>query len=410
MKKKTADNLKFSGVIEGGSCWDELTRERMQDPKSLEAYGYKVYSQNDEDGIIHEIFRRIGATNKTFIEFGVQNGLECNSHLLLFYGWNGLWIEGSDEYCKEIRMKFRPVIDNGQLQIMNSFVTRENINKLLAKYTGGGYFEVDLLSIDIDGNDIYVWEAISDVLPRVVVIEYNGKFPPDLFWKQAYDRNHVWDGSDWHGASLKALEEMGRKKGYALVGTNLNGCNAFFVRDDVTQGMFFEPAISEMLYNPLRLGLRFVANHPAKYCLAVQKDNWGVLNYQMYELISGFHKEEDDINVKHVWTSATKSKIRLLVTEDAEKLLIPYRLPQEVLGLDKVYEVIIYLKDCEVLKQNICDICGIWEIPVNSELIEDSILELSIKTSFTWQPCVLMGTLDQRDLGIDLILSGICFK
>lgn len=140
MKKKTADNLKFSGVIEGGSCWDELTRERMQDPKSLEAYGYKVYSQNDEDGIIHEIFRRIGATNKTFIEFGVQNGLECNSHLLLFYGWNGLWIEGSDEYCKEIRMKFRPVIDNGQLQIMNSFVTRENINKLLAKYTGGGVF------------------------------------------------------------------------------------------------------------------------------------------------------------------------------------------------------------------------------------------------------------------------------
>lgn len=136
--KMQANNLKLFGVIEGGFCWDELTRERMQDPSALENYGFKVYSQNDEDGIIREIFKRIGTTNKIFIEFGVQNGLECNSHLLLFYGWRGLWIEGSDEYCNEIHMKFRPVIENGQLQIMNAFVTKENVNELFEKYTGGG--------------------------------------------------------------------------------------------------------------------------------------------------------------------------------------------------------------------------------------------------------------------------------
>lgn len=133
-----ANNVRFSGTVEGGFCWEELTRERMRNPKALESFGYKVYSQNDEDGIIHEIFKRIGTTNKIFIEFGVQDGLESNSHLLLFYGWRGLWIEGSAEYCQNINIKFRPVIEKEQLQIMNAFVTRDNINGLIENYTGGG--------------------------------------------------------------------------------------------------------------------------------------------------------------------------------------------------------------------------------------------------------------------------------
>lgn len=405
-----ANSLKLSGAIEGGFCWDELTRERMRDPKALENYGYKVYSQNDEDGIIHEIFKRIGTTSKKFIEFGVQNGLECNSHLLLFYGWQGLWIEGADKYYSEICMKFRPVIDNGQLQIMNAFVTRENINELIEKYTGGGYKEIDLLSIDIDGNDLYIWESISAVSPRVVVIEYNGKLPPDLIWKQAYNKIHLWNGTDWHGASLKALEELGRKKGYVLVGTNLNGCNAFLVRRDVSKDLFLEPATSEMMYNPLRLGLRFVANHPAKYCLVAQKDNLGILNYQSYELVSGFHAEEFVNDVIHVWTSATESRMRLLVAEGADKVVLSYSLPQEILALNKDYEVIIYIKDREVFKQNIREAFGRWEILEISELAEDSVLDLYLKTSFTWRPCDIMGTSDSRDLGIDIVLTGIQFE
>lgn len=133
-----ADNVKFSGVVESGFCWDELTRQRMRDPKAIEPYGYKVYSQNDEDGIIHEIFERIGTTDKIFIEFGVQDGLESNCHLLLFYGWKGLWIEGSADYCNEIKTKFRPVIENGQLSIINAFIMKDNINEIIAEYTGGG--------------------------------------------------------------------------------------------------------------------------------------------------------------------------------------------------------------------------------------------------------------------------------
>ena len=90
-----------------GSCmkFEDATRERLKDKKCLEYYGFKVYSQNDEDGIIEEIFNRVGTTNKIFIEFGVENGLECNSHYLLFKGWRGLWIDGGNkEEIQHIRV------------------------------------------------------------------------------------------------------------------------------------------------------------------------------------------------------------------------------------------------------------------------------------------------------------------
>lgn len=269
--------MRFSGTICGGLCWEELTRQRFNDEKCLERYGFKVYSQNDEDGSIQEIFRRIGTTDKRFIEFGVQNGLECNSHYLLFKGWSGLWIEGSSESVKEIHDRFRPVIKNGQLRIKNAFITRDNINEL---FTSEGFSgEIDLLSIDIDGNDYYVWQAVNAVRPRVVVIEYNGKFPPDLEWKQAYNEHHTWDGSDWQGASLKAYELLGRELGYQLAGTNLRGVNAFFVRNDLAEDKFISPATSDNLYNPLRIDLTFQSSHPARYCLAVQEEGLGITNY-----------------------------------------------------------------------------------------------------------------------------------
>ncbi len=273
----TTPLLRLEGSICGGLCWDELTRRRWEDPKCLERYGYKVYSQNDEDGIIQEIFRRIGTTDKRFIEFGVQNGLESNCHYLLLKGWSGLWLEGSQKDVQEIHDRFRPIIAGGRLKVKNAFITRDNINELFTSENFTG--EIDLLSIDIDGNDYYVWQAVNVVKPRVVIIEYNGKFPPDFEWKQAYNSRHVWDGSDWHGASLKAYELLGRELGYQLVGTNLLGVNAFFVRNDLAGDKFITPATAETLYNPLRLNMRFVNWHPARYCLAEQKEELGVRNY-----------------------------------------------------------------------------------------------------------------------------------
>ena len=273
----------FAGTITGGLCWNELTKKRLREPLAIENFGYKVYSQNEEDGIIHELFRRIGTESKEFIEFGVQNGLECNSHYLLHQGWHGLWLEGNSGACAEISHRFKPVIQNDQLKVVNAFITRENIEELILKNRNSQTENTtpDFLSIDIDGNDWYVWDAIKAIKPRLVCIEYNGKFPPDYSWKQAYNTNHIWDSSDWQGASLKALEELGKEKGYVLVGTNLTGVNAFFVREDLfSEEKFSTSTTAEELYNPYRKDLHFeTPGHDSKYCLIGQEENKGVLNY-----------------------------------------------------------------------------------------------------------------------------------
>ena len=275
--------MDYSGAITGGLCWNELTKKRMSNSLALENFGYKVFSQNDEDGIIQEIFRRIGTETKEFVEFGVGNGLECNSHYLLHKGWHGLWLEGNPVDCKQIGHKFRPVIKDGHLKVVRAFITRENIEELILKNRNSlaKGDSPDFLSIDIDGNDWYVWEAIKSIRPRLVCIEYNGKFPPDYSWKQAYDAKHTWDFTDWQGASLKAMEQLGNEKGYVLVGTNLTGTNAFFVREDLfSKEKFLDCISAEELYNPYRKNLKFDApGHDARYCLVGQEENKGVLNY-----------------------------------------------------------------------------------------------------------------------------------
>ena len=396
--------ISFSGNIEGGTRWDSLTQKRMSDPKSLEPYGYKVYSQNDEDGIINEIFNRIGTTDKRFIEFGVQNGLESNTHLLLFYGWNGLWIEGASEYCDEINIRFRPVIEAGKLRVQNAFITRDNINELFEQngFTG----EIDLLSVDIDGNDLYVWEAIDVVDPRVVIVEYNGKFPPDLEWSQAYNDMHVWSGTDWHGASLKALEKLGIEKGYRLVGTNLRGCNAFFVREDLMMDMFHEPCTAEELYNPLRLNLTFSSNHSSEYCLAIQKEGYGLLNYRDYELVTGFYDEEIRDGKTHAWTSGYNSELRVLGKTETKKITIPWSLPKPVFKAGA--SITVRCDDADYMKEYVLNnLNGEIEVSFEKPLEKESIIKIHISSQLLWSPRELMRLADDRMLGIDICLSDI---
>ena len=151
------------------------------------------------------------------------------------------------------------------------------------------------MSIDIDGNDYYVWRAINVIKPRVVVIEYNAKFPPNHAWRQAYNAEHGWDGSDWHGASLKALEQLGRELGYQLVGTNIRGVNAFFVKQELADDHFIEPATSEVLYNPARFkSIRYTNGHQARYCLHNQFSNIGMLNYVPSKIEEFFDKRNQN--------------------------------------------------------------------------------------------------------------------
>ena len=222
-------------------AWDEeMAKPRHADPKRLLRYGFKIYSQNDEDGIIQEIFRRISTADRTFVEFGVETGSECNTAKLLIENWRGLWIEARPDHVAVIRRRFAPFLADGRLTLRQSVVTAENIDGLLAE--SGFKGDIDLLGIDIDYNDYWVWKAITTVRPRVVVIEYNASLRPPLSLTVPYDPAGSWDGSNFYGASLEALTRLGADKGYRLVGCSIAGVNAFFVRADLCGTKFLEPA------------------------------------------------------------------------------------------------------------------------------------------------------------------------
>jgi len=235
---------------------------RYDDSRSLVRFGSKIYSQNDEDGIIREIFARIGTSNRTFVEFGVGNGLENNTIALLFEDWNGLWIDGSTRCIKAINENLPNVISAGRLRVVEALITTHNINELISEHIHS--HEIDLLSVDIDGNDYHVLNAIMCIKPRVIVIEYNAKFTPPVLFCMDYDGAHTWKEDDCFGASLKFLEQ--NVLGYCLVGCSVVGANAFFVREDLVGDKFLEPFTAENHFEPARyyLGM-FSSGHPASY-------------------------------------------------------------------------------------------------------------------------------------------------
>lgn len=230
---------------------DEFLRRNLYenpkytDSKRLNKFEWQVFSQGGEDGIITEIFKRIGLTQRFFVEFGCGDGLYCNTALLILEGWHGFWIESNKAFFKKAQEKF-----GGHVAIKNAVVTTKNIERLLEENDVPQEF--DFLSIDIDRNDYWIWKAIEDWHPRVVMIEYNATWPASMRWVIDYKPDAKWDGSFWFGASLKALEELGNEKGYKLVGCSFTGVNAFFVRADLVEDKFHSPFTSENHYEPPR--------------------------------------------------------------------------------------------------------------------------------------------------------------
>ncbi len=197
-----------------------------------------------------ELFRRIGTTDKRFVEFGVGNGLENNTLIWLKQGWKGLWIEGNSTNAQSIRQQFSEAINAKHLTFLEARITVENIEPLFAQ--AGITGEIDLLCIDVDGNDYHLFDKIDILNPRVVVTEYNAKFPPPVNWVMPYHADHNWSGSDWFGASLQAMADLYARKGYTLVACNISGVNAFFVRNDVAGEHFVDAGDVKALYHPPR--------------------------------------------------------------------------------------------------------------------------------------------------------------
>ncbi len=225
-----------------------LSKPRYRDTKRLNHFESKVYSQAGEDGIIREVFNRIGVTNRFFVEFGSGDGQENNTVFLLRSGWSGLWMDASDTAMEQAKRDFSREIQARRLTVLTAFITAENIEDLLGR--AGVPSQFDLLSIDIDRNDYWVWSRIERYRPRAAVVEYNSTFPPKADWVVPYDPIAFGDGTRDFGASLAALERLGRKKGYLLVGCNFGGTNAFFVREDLAANHFVGPFTAENHYEP----------------------------------------------------------------------------------------------------------------------------------------------------------------
>jgi hypothetical protein len=233
-------------------------RPGYQDPRRLFRHHAQVCSQNGEDGIIHEIFRRIGASGRVFAEVGVGDGCENNTAFLVSQGWTGFWIDGCSNFLRALEN--RADLRGGCLKYLISIATRENVAGLFDRL--GVPREFDLLSLDIDQNTYYVWEGLSGFRPRVVVVEYNSAIPSDIDWKGHYHPARTWDGTQNFGASLKAFEMLGRQLGYGLVGCECVGSNAFFVRNDLLSGKFAEPFTAENHYEPPRYWMAHRRCHP----------------------------------------------------------------------------------------------------------------------------------------------------
>jgi len=194
----------------------------------LTRYEQKVFSQNGEDGVLVEIFNRIGTGNRFFVEFGIQNGTEGNAVLLAdVFGWAGLFIEADPDDFAQVEEKYA----GSQVRVVRDLVTAASIGGIFA--AADVPEEFDLLSIDIDGNDVYVWDALGGYRPRVVVIEYNAGIVADRPLAQPHDPERAWDGSGAFGSNLSGLEVVASRKGYRLAHSDLTGTNAFFVRDDL---------------------------------------------------------------------------------------------------------------------------------------------------------------------------------
>jgi hypothetical protein len=203
-------------------------------PKSLCEYEYQVHSQWGEDGVIQYLIRNVVIEHPIFIEFGVENYTESNTRFLLINNnWSGLVIDGEDRNIQYI--KGDPIYWRHNLKAECAFVTAENINALLS--ANGVDCDIGLLSIDIDGNDYWVWDAIKVVSPRIVIVEYNARFGPHravtIPYDPAFSRVEAHYSRIYYGASLAALVSLGSRKGYDFVGCNSAGNNAFWVRRDV---------------------------------------------------------------------------------------------------------------------------------------------------------------------------------
>lgn len=236
--KKIYNKLNYDvqkALLLNGKILAEINNKK-ENISSLDEVEFQVFSQRGEDGIIQYIINKIEIPNKVFIEFGVETYTESNTRFLLFNNnWSGLVIDGDPKNIKFIKEDY--IYWKYDITAIQSFITKDNINKLISSYTN--IEDIGLLSIDIDGNDYWVLEAIDCVKPRVLICEYNSAFGDKkkltIPYKSDFVRSKAHYSELYFGASLNAFCHLAEKKGYDFIGTTKAGVNAYFVRKDLSQ-------------------------------------------------------------------------------------------------------------------------------------------------------------------------------
>lgn len=246
IKSKIIHSLKQISALDKNlesiqSALGRIEKRQLEQSKiaaGIEQYEFKVFSQWGEDGIIQYLINNLAIANHVFIEFGVETYTESNTRFLLVNNnWSGLVIDGSQnniDYIKSDSIYWRY-----NLKAECSFIDKDNINQIIKKNGISG--EIGLLSVDIDGNDYWVWDAIDIVNPTIVVCEYNSlwgaKKSVTTPYKADFTRNSAHPSNLYYGASIQALVDLANNKGYALVAGNRAGNNVFFVRNDFLNGL-----------------------------------------------------------------------------------------------------------------------------------------------------------------------------
>ncbi len=249
--EKLGDEGRHRKNLEAIYFEDQLAEAQLQrhGPLFLAKNNTHIFSQTYEDSAVAEIFDRIGTTDRTFVEVGVEHGRENVTRLLLLLGWRGVWVEADPDHCDYIRNTFPKEIESKRLQLIEAFAEPDTIQDIIDS-TGIGE-RIDLLSVDIDQHTSHVFRAIK-TRARAACIEYNAHFPPTVEFETRYDPEISWDGTNIYGASLKTLEHIARDRGMALVGCDLMGVNAYFVDSELVGDRFLEPFIAETHYQPPR--------------------------------------------------------------------------------------------------------------------------------------------------------------
>jgi hypothetical protein len=220
--------------------------------EQISSAGFRCYSQFEEDGIILYVLSCIGMKTRKVVEMCIGDGKECMAtNLVLNHGFMGFLFDGDSQSIEIANKFFRSKKDCLLLPpyLRAAWITKENVNELLME--AGAVGEVDLLSLDIDGNDYYVWEAISIINPRLCVFETHNVIPSDLSLTIPYKADfNSWDKNgheqDFRSVSLLAMKKISEKKGYRLIGGHKHGFNVFFLRNDIGQDLFPEVSIDSV--------------------------------------------------------------------------------------------------------------------------------------------------------------------